>query len=291
MNFPAVVLEDVRRSFGARKVLDGVTGTVERGRVVGLLGRNGEGKTTLFKAMLDLLALDSGRIEILGHPVDGTGAARALVGYVPERPVFHDFLTAGEALELRRRFFPSWKPGAARDLARRLELDLSTPVAGASKGTLAKLAWVCAAAHEPDLLLLDEPTSGLDALVRDGILTEFVGELQREGRAIVVANHRMEELAGLLDEVWVLANGRIAARHGVEELRGGALRLRGRLKAGGALDGLPGRAVSRAGELVEWAVLAPGDADVVSARLESVERAPLPLAETLKLLLPQGGQS
>ncbi len=290
MSAAAIHLEDVRRAFGPREVLRGVSGTIERGRVVGLLGRNGEGKTTLFKVLLDLLAADAGRIEVLGARPDGTGALRARVGYVPERPAFHGFMTIAEVLALRARFFPSWNARRASELCARLGLEPALAVAGASKGTLAKLAWVCAAAHEPELFLLDEPTSGLDALVRDDLLEGLVAELQDAGRTILVANHRMEELSGLLDEVWVLREGRIERRVDVDALRTGACRLRGRLKPGARVEGLAGTLLRIEGPLVEVAALEPGQAEAVAAagRLESLERQPLPLAEAFKILLSEG---
>ena len=113
-----IILEAVTRSFDGRRVLDGLTARAEEGRVIGLLGRNGEGKTTLFKVLLDLLAPDSGRVEVLGARVDGSGAVRGRVGYVPERPAFHDFMTVGEALALRARLFPAWDAARAARPAR-----------------------------------------------------------------------------------------------------------------------------------------------------------------------------
>ena len=101
----AIRLEGVRRSFGRKEVLRGVSATAETGKVVGLLGRNGEGKSTLFKILLDQLEPDAGLVEVLGERPDGSGRLRRRIGYVPERPVFHDFLTAGEVLEWRARFF------------------------------------------------------------------------------------------------------------------------------------------------------------------------------------------
>ena len=83
MNSPAIVMENVHRSFGRKKVLAGVTGSVESGRVVGLLGQNGEGKTTLFRVLLDILAADSGSISILGHSPNGSGRIRSIAAMCP----------------------------------------------------------------------------------------------------------------------------------------------------------------------------------------------------------------
>lgn len=287
----AIRLEGVRRSFGRKEVLRGVTASAESGKVVGLLGRNGEGKSTLFKILLDQLEPDSGLVEVLGERPDGSGRLRRRIGYVPERPVFHDFLTAGEVLEWRARFFPEWDPARAESLMRRLKLEPDVKVKGASKGQLAKLAWVCAAAHDPDLLLLDEPTSGLDALVREEVLTELVGELAEGGKTILIANHRMEELGGLLDEVWVLSGGVVTAVVELEKLRTEACKVTARLHDWGSRPVVPGTAqMPSERPLAAWAAFTKESADALAASeaLDVVERKPLPLEEAMKLLLAGG---
>jgi len=284
-----IVLESVTRSFDGRRVLDGLTVSAGEGKVIGLLGRNGEGKTTLFKVLLDLLAPDSGRVEVLGARVDGSGAVRSRVGYVPERPAFHSFMTVGEALALRARLFPRWQAARAEALCRRLSLDPATRVEGASKGTLGKLAWTCAAAHDPSLYLLDEPVSGLDALVREEVLAGLVSELGGEGKTVVIASHRLDELAGLLDEVWVLAGGRIAAAYDAEDLRTQARRVTGRPPEGFAVPA-GALALAAEGPVGAWAAL---DADargrLLSSGLEGAADEPLPMTETLKALLSLHG--
>lgn len=286
-----IILQNVTRSFDGRRVLDGLSARAEEGRVIGLLGRNGEGKTTLFKVLLDLLAPDSGRVEVLGSRVDGSGAVRGRVGYVPERPAFHDFMSVGDALALRARLFAGWDAARAAALSRRLSLDPATRIAGASKGTLGKLAWVCAAAHDPALYLLDEPTSGLDALVRDELLTGLVSELGERGKTVLVASHRLDELSGLLDEVWVLAGGRIAGVYDAERLRVDARRVTGRPRAGFAAPAGAAPLESE-GPVGAWAVL---DADargkLLAAGLEGAAEEPLSPAETLKTLLSVHGGS
>jgi ABC-type multidrug transport system ATPase subunit len=181
----------------------------------------------------------------------------------------------------------------AMALCRRLGLDPVAKVASASKGTLGKLAWVCAAAHEPELYLLDEPTSGLDALVREDLLGNLIEELHGRGGTFIIANHRMEELAGLLDEVWVLVGGRLSV-HDAEALRSGARRVSGRLRDGAALPaGLAVARLSQDGPLAEFAVFSESAAHALAAAgLQDVQSEPLAFAETLKLLLAgEGGAS
>lgn len=290
---PAILIEGVVRSFGGKPILRGVSGSVAAGRVVGLLGRNGEGKTTLLRILLDLLASNSGWVEVLGLIPDGSGRIRQRVGYVPERPAFHDFMTVGEVLGLRSRFFGSWDVDRAAALCKELGLDPRTRVQGASKGTLGKTAWVCAAAHSPELFLLDEPTSGLDALIREDVLEHLIQELHESGKTILVANHRMEELAGVLDEVWVLAGGTVQAVHDVEALRTQARRITGRPKAGIRLPReLAAARLPSEGPLVEWITLDRQSTDRIlrSGFLEGAQSSPVPLEETFKFLLREEGE-
>ena len=290
---PAIRIEDVRITFGKKQVLRGVTASAPPGRVVGLLGRNGEGKTTLFKILLDMLQADDGKIELLGMHPDGSGQIRQLAGWVPERPVFHEFMIVQEVFNLRARFFKNWKPARAAELAKELELDPATKIKGASKGTLAKIAWVCAVAHDPKLLLLDEPTSGLDALVREEVLTHLIRELMTAGRTILVANHHMEELAGVLDEVWVMHEGRITGVHALDDLRAGACRITGRLRAGAVLPaGLHVIASGNGAPLTDWRVLDAETREKIRALelLDGMECQPLPIEAALKALLAQPGE-
>jgi ABC-2 type transport system ATP-binding protein len=283
-----IELEGVRKSFGKKSVLKGISGTLEEGKVAGLLGRNGEGKTTLFRIMLDILAADSGSISVLGHQPDGSSRIRRIAGYIPERPAYHEFMTVEEVLKLRADFFPNWNWDKARKMAAQLELDLLTGIRGASKGTLAKIAWICATAHHPRVLLLDEPTSGLDIVVRDSVLTQLIRELAEEGKTILVANHHMEELLGVLDEVWIMGNGMIAGIHPLERLKHEACRITGRLRA---QNGLPPDLFviqeQPIGEMVRWLIVEKESLYRIQQLnlLENNSTESLPLETTYKLLL------
>jgi len=290
----ALSFSGIVKSFGARRVLDGAAGHAKAGRVVGLLGRNGEGKTTLLKILLDLLEPEAGQVEVLGLRPDGSGKIRQHVGYVPEKPAFHPFMTAGEVLSLRARLFERWDAGRAESLCRRLGLDLTTQIASASKGTLGKLAWVCATAHDPALLLLDEPTSGLDVLVREEVLSGLVAELGEEGKTVLVTSHRMDEFAGLLDEVWVMAQGRLAGCWPVEELREQACVVSGRPKEGSSMPEISQAvALPQEGPLRAWAILDRRVKERLlgSNVLESIQVESLPLERAFTCLLTlYGGQ-
>ncbi|MDP3542557.1 MAG: ABC transporter ATP-binding protein [Elusimicrobiota bacterium] len=288
----ALSFRNVTKVFGGRRVLDGASGSAEKGKVIGLLGRNGEGKTTLFKILLDLLAADSDEVEVLGLRPDGSGRIRQAAGYIPERPSFHSFMSVAEVLELRSSLYHRWDAARAAGLCKRLGLDPATRLEGASKGTLGKLAWVCAAAHDPALYLLDEPTSGLDALVREEVLSGLVNELGEAGKTVLVSSHRMDELAGLLDEVWVMAGGRIVAVHALDALRADACVVGGRLRSADAPPAVPG-AIALGGEglVRSWAVLdrAARERLLGCGALLSPSVEPLPLDRAFSHLLSLKG--
>ncbi|MGH9856348.1 MAG: ATP-binding cassette domain-containing protein [Acidobacteriota bacterium] len=288
----AVTLRDVRKSFGTKRVLESISGDIEFGKVVGLLGRNGEGKTTLFKIMLDMLIPDHGTISVLGLCPDGTGSIRQAVGYIPERPVFHDFMMVEDVLKWRAAFFSKWNWIKAYKICANLDLDLKTPVKGASKGTLAKTSWVCATAHNPELLLFDEPTSGLDAVVRDSVLNEFISELSEEKKTIIVANHHMDEMAGILDEIWILADGHIREKHLISTLRKHSFRITGRLKNNLTLPEMMLYEENRTGDLVQWLTISPDTVTKIQelGLLDPLHLEPLSLDVAFKLLLKSQGE-
>ncbi|OGS47670.1 MAG: hypothetical protein A3J79_07975 [Elusimicrobia bacterium RIFOXYB2_FULL_62_6] len=287
-NEPAVLsVKGLSKSFGGKKVLDSLDLEAAKGEVIGVLGRNGTGKTTLFKILLDLVAADSGSVSALDLSPDGGGRLRGLIGYVPEKPAFHSFMTVGETLAFRAGFYPGWDKDKAAGLCKKLELDTGLKAGDLSKGTAAKLAWVCAAAHNPALLLLDEPTSGLDYLVRDHILNGLVSELAEGGRTIMISNHRMGEMGGLLDRVCVLKGGKIAAEHSAAFIKTEAFKATVR---GGNIpvsDGV--RVISRAGSLAEIAVFGRKKLDALKAegRINGADISPLDLDAAFKLLLEE----
>ena len=227
----AILADAVHKKFSGETILRGANLRIEPGRVAGLLGRSGEGKTTLIKILLDITAADSGTTGVAGLPSDGLGRVRLAAGYVPERPTFHNFMKAEDIFKFRAGLFPSWDSEKAALLARQLGLAPNRSAASASKGELAKIAWICAAAHNPKVFLMDEPTSGLDALIREEVLARMIEELQTEGKTFLVASHRLEDMASLLDEIWLLSDG-MTTRYDARELASRAKRVTGRLKQG-----------------------------------------------------------
>ena len=213
-----ITVSGVGKRYGKVKALDDVSFEAGQGAAIALWGPNGAGKTTLLKSILGLIDF-RGDVQIAGHSVRRSGKrARSYIGYVPQEAVFYDWRVQ-ETME----FYARLKKVAAARIAVLLErLGLADhtrkSVSALSGGLKQRLALAVALLSDPPLLLLDEPMASLDAKARRDYLS-LLASLRREGKTIVFASHRLEEIAALADRVLVLDQGRVADALTPEELR------------------------------------------------------------------------
>lgn len=215
---PALRVVDLTKSFRsgfARRRLRGIEGvsfTVARGEVFALLGHNGAGKTTTIGCLLDLVRPERGEVSLLGRD-HRDRAARARVGYLPERPYFFDYLTGRELLE----FYADLLDIPRRDRTARVDrvlrqvdmlADAGRRLNKYSKGMLQRLGLAQALLGDPDLLILDEPMSGLDPMGRREVRS-LLQELKRQGKTIVLSSHIVPDVEQLADAVGILRDGRL----------------------------------------------------------------------------------
>jgi ABC-2 type transport system ATP-binding protein len=210
-----ISVEGLKKCFGSRTAVEGLTFDVAPGEVFGLLGPNGAGKTTTVRMLTGLLVPTAGRASICGVELplssDDDGVKlRRRVGLLTEQPGLYDRLSARENLEFFMRLNEVDETKAwtlATSLFERFGLvgREDEPVGGFSKGMRQKLAIVRALVHSPEVVFLDEPTSGLDPqsgrAVRDAI-----AELAREGRTLVLCSHNLHEVERLCSRVAVIKN-------------------------------------------------------------------------------------
>ena len=207
---PAVLaVRSVTKRYGRATVLDGVSFAAGPGEALALWGANGAGKTTLIKALLGLVEVD-GQIEVGGQDVRRAGkAARHAVGYVPQDVVFYE-----QSVQATLEFFARLKsapPERVPALLERLGLvaHARKSVSALSGGLRQRLALAVALLADPPVLLLDEPTANLDAQAQRDYLALLAGLRQHEGKTIVFASHRLEEVELLANRVLVLEHGRL----------------------------------------------------------------------------------
>ena len=218
----ALAVLNLVKSYGAKTALDGVSLTVEPGRLVGLLGPNGAGKSTLVKIVCGLVRSDSGTITVGGEP-PGSPAARRTIGYLAELFRYQPWLTADEVMALHQDLAHS--DGGADERAELLELVAMGAVSDRrvgqmSKGMQQRLGLAQALIGSPRLLLLDEPTSALDPAGRRAVRAMLL-ELKNRGMSVLLNSHLLTEVELVCDRVVMLQHGRVVAEGTPDELTAG----------------------------------------------------------------------
>ena len=195
------------RRFGDVVAVEDVTMSVDAGEVVGLLGANGAGKTTLIRMLLGLIATSAGEVALLGGPPDRRRRTR--LGYVPQGLGLYGDLTVRENLTFSAQAYGAATPR----LPEALRASAGRLVAELPLGLQRQLAFACALAHDPVVLVLDEPTSGVDALAR-AALWDTIHEQAERGVGVLVTTHAMQE-AAQCDRLLLMSQARLVA-HGSE---------------------------------------------------------------------------
>jgi len=212
---------DVHRSYRTdEEVLSGVNLRVERGEVVGLLGRNGAGKTTMLRLALGLLEPQGGTVRAFDlDPRVRPLEVKRRTGYVSEEQVLPPFLRVGDVLDLHRDLFPDWDGALERDLRDRFEIALDARIRKLSKGQARRVTLLCAVAHRPELLLLDEPAGGLDPAARREFLETSIRLLNESGSTILFSSHYMTDVERLAERIVLLEGGRVRIDRPLDDLR------------------------------------------------------------------------
>ena len=220
----AVAVRGVRKAFGGRVALDGVSLSVRAGEVYGLLGPNGAGKTTLVRMMVGLVAPDAGTVSVLGAEMPDL-AVLGRIGYMTQQAALYADLSVEENV----RFFAAINgaESGVEDALRAVALDerRRSVVSTLSGGMRQRCSLACALVHRPRLLLLDEPTVGIDPELRVQFWQHF-RDLAADGVSLVVCSHVMDE-AERCDRLGLIRAGRLLAEGSARELteRAGVQRL------------------------------------------------------------------
>ncbi len=220
MTDPILKISSVTKSYGRNAVLKGIDLEVCEGQHIGLVGNNGQGKTTLIKLILGLLNADSGEIAIRGESVTAHRGSKQkqLFGYLPETVAFYPNLSGRETL----RYFARLKRETKSSVEELLSLvglkDAAGERLGAySKGMRQRLGLAQALLGKPEILLLDEPSNGLDPSgIHEFYLT--LKRLQKSGVAVLMASHLLSEVEPRLDRLALLRRGKIERFGAVDQL-------------------------------------------------------------------------
>jgi ABC-2 type transport system ATP-binding protein len=291
MGGSAIVFDNVTRRFGRTIALGDVAFDVPPGAVLGLIGRNGAGKTTALRLALGNLWPDSGSIRTLGlDPVTQGREVSTRVSLLSEESALYPWMTVAEIVAFAARLHPRWDPATAQRLMADLDLDRTKRIKTLSRGTRAKVALLLAVACRPELLLLDDPTSGLDPLVRRQVLDGVLQSVADEGGSVVYASHLVHDVERVADRIVVLDGGRIRLGGELDALKAGIKRARavfeGSAPVGARVEGVielqvDGRVMTVTAEASNGQL--EGALRALGAREVTIE--PLPLEEILVALL------
>jgi ABC-2 type transport system ATP-binding protein len=198
--------------FRQKKILKGISLTVDKGEIFGYLGPNGAGKTTTIKCIMGLIFPETGEIQILGQPYLSLKAKEA-IGFLPENPYFYDYLTATEFLRFYSQLFQLRKEEREKrivDLIKLVGLEKSAnlQLRKFSKGMLQRIGLAQALLNEPTLVFLDEPLGGLDPIGRKEI-RDIIVRLREEGKTVFLSSHILQDIEMICDRVAIIVSGEI----------------------------------------------------------------------------------
>ena len=204
------------KSYGEKEVLKDIDITIQRGKIIGLLGKNGMGKTTLIKLINGLLTPTSGEVLIDGEPVGIK--SKKMISYLPERTYLDKSMTVQEVLKFFQEFYDNFDMDKALKLVEDLNLELNTQISKMSKGMQEKLQLILVMSREADLYILDEPLGGIDPATRDYILDTILSNF-KEGSSVLISTHLISDIERILDEVIFLDRGKIVLESDTDTLR------------------------------------------------------------------------
>ena len=209
-------IKNINKSFGSKVILKDINLTIPKGKIIGLLGKNGTGKTTLIKLINDLLTPTNGTILVNGKNVGIE--SKKVISYLPERTYLDKAMTVKQVIKFFSEFYDNFNEEKAYKLLKDLNLDYDQKLSKMSKGMQEKVQLVLVMSRNADLYILDEPLGGVDPATRDYILDTILTNFS-EGASIIISTHLISDIEKILDEVIFIDDGKIILQSECDSLR------------------------------------------------------------------------
>ncbi|MGL5353807.1 MAG: ABC transporter ATP-binding protein [Clostridium sp.] len=209
-------VNNIVKSFGGQNIVDNISLTLEKGRVLGILGPNGQGKTTLLNLIAGLYKPTSGSIKVNGILVGYE--TKKIVSYLQEKDYINKWMTVNDAINFYKDFFEDFDEGKLNELIISMKLDRKSKVKTLSKGMVEKLGLILTLSRKSKLYILDEPISGVDTITRDKIVNTIINNLDEE-TSMIITTHYVGELENLFDDVIFIGEGSVIEKGQAEDLR------------------------------------------------------------------------
>ena len=204
------------KSFDNKIILKDVNLSIQKGRIVGLLGKNGMGKTTLIKLINDLLTPTSG--EVLINSETPNVNSKRVISYLPERTYLDKSMKVSQIITFFEEFYDNFNKEKAIKLLKDLDLDINAKINKMSKGMQEKLQLILVMSREAELYILDEPLGGVDPATRDYILDTILSNFN-EGASVIISTHIISDIERILDDVIFIDKGKIILTSSSDDLR------------------------------------------------------------------------
>lgn len=212
-----VEIRNLTKIYEKKKVaLDHLNLTIGRGKIIGLLGPNGSGKTTMIKLLNGLLVASEGEVLINGKAPGPE--SKSIVSYLPERTYFQNSMKVKELIAYFSDFYQDFRPERAKEMLAGLNISEDARLKTLSKGTREKVQLIMVMSRDAQLYILDEPIAGVDPAARDYILKTIITNYN-ENATVIISTHLISDIERVLDEVIFIRDGRLILQETVEEIR------------------------------------------------------------------------
>ncbi len=211
-----VQIENLTKKYGSKTALDSVNFNIESGKIVGILGPNGSGKTTMIKTLVGLLRPTSGNVMVDGKPIGKE--TKAVVSYLPDRNYLYKWMKIRDAFNFYSDFYADFNRNKFHELLKFMNLNMDMKVRELSKGMHEKLNLSLVLSRDAKLYILDEPIAGVDPVARDQILDAIINNYSKES-TMIITTHLVRDMENIFDDVMFLQEGTIVLSGAAEELR------------------------------------------------------------------------
>lgn len=209
-------VKNVYKSYGSNEVLKGLDLELDEGKIVGLLGPNASGKSTLIKLINGLLKADDGTIEIAGF--EPGVETKKVVSYLPERTYINDWMKVKDMIDMFSDFYDDFDVEKAKKLFEDLDISLDSKIKTLSKGSKEKVQLVLVMSRNAKLYILDEPIAGVDPAARSYIIRTILNSFP-EGATLMIVTHLISDIEGICDEVAFINEGKIVLHQDTDSIR------------------------------------------------------------------------
>ncbi|GEN31722.1 ABC-2 type transport system ATP-binding protein [Cerasibacillus quisquiliarum] len=211
-----IEVKNIKKNYGRKQVLKGVSFTANKGEITCLIGVNGVGKTTIMNAIMGLTPINSGEILIEGKQLDKTSYEK--ITFIPDAITMLPQMKISDAMAFMNDYYQCWNQKRANDMLKFFRLEKESRISELSKGNRAKVNLLLGLALDVDYVLMDEPFSGIDIFSREQIAEVFTSHLI-ENRGVIITTHEIHDIEHLIDKAVLLDDGVIIKEFNAEEVR------------------------------------------------------------------------